>query len=537
MTTFDPHYYPYPSRRTCTYASRGMVATSQPLAAQAGLEMLKRGGNAVDAALAAAISLTVLEPTSNGIGGDLFALVWSGGKLHGLNGSGPAPQGLSIDVLKARGYQTIPTFGIVPLTVPGAPASWVELSRKLGRLPFAELFGPAIEYAEKGYPVSPTLGTLFEYEFTKYNKLEKGPEFEQLYTTFAPDGRYPVTGKSIRLPHHASTLRSIAQSNAKAFYHGELAEKIDAFVRQHGGFLTKEDLAAFAPEWVDPIHVRYRDYEVWEIPPNGQGMVALMALNVLNRLNITGRDQLDTYHKQIEAIKLAFADGLEYVTDNRNMRVSTADLLSDAYAEERAALICDMAHEPVPGQPPRGGTVYVAAADEEGQMISLIQSNYMGFGSGVVIPDTGIAMQNRAADFSLDDTKANALAPGKRTYHTIIPGFLTKGGEPVGPFGIMGAYMQPQGHVQLIMNTIDFHMNPQAALDAPRWQWKQGKTVDLEPGFPDHLAQALQRKGHHITRNLSSLSFGRGQIIWRNPDGQGYVGGTESRTDGHIAVW
>ena len=537
MATFDPHHYPNPSRRTCTYASRGMVATSQPLAAQAGLDMLKRGGNAIDAALAAAISLTVLEPTSNGIGGDLYALVWTEGKLHGLNGSGPAPQSLSIEALRSRGYQTMPQYGIVPLTVPGAPASWAELSRRFGKLPFAELFEPAIQYAERGFPVSATLGALFEYEFAKFNRMEKGPEFEPLYTTFAPGGRYPATGDYVTYPHHGETLRSIAESNAESFYRGGLAQKIDAFIRTHGGYLTADDLAAYKPEWVEPIKVHYRGYDVWEIPPNGQGIVALMALNVLKRLAVTSRDDVEMVHKQIEAVKLAFADGFEHVTDCAKMKVTPAELLSDAYAEERAALIGDKAREPLAGQPPRGGTVYIAAADEQGHMVSLIQSNYMGFGSGVVIPDTGIAIQNRAADFALDASKANALAPGKKSFHTIIPGFLTKDGEAVGPFGIMGGFMQPQGHVQLMMNLLDFHMNPQAALDAPRWQWKQGMTVELEPGFPAHIAQALQRKGHHILCSPSSLSFGRGQIILRNPAGRGFVGGTEPRTDGHIAVW
>ncbi|TVY08574.1 gamma-glutamyltransferase family protein [Paenibacillus cremeus] len=537
MVAFDPHYYPNASRRTCTYASRGMVATSQPLAAQAGLDILKRGGNAVDAAIATAISLTVLEPTSNGIGGDLYALVWMGGQLHGLNGSGTAPQALAIDAVKARGYEAMPMYGIVPLTVPGAPAAWVELSCRFGKLPFAALFEPAIEYAERGFPVSVTLGALYEYEFTKFNKMQKGPEFEHLYTTFAPDGRYPRTGDYIRYPDHAATLRKIAETRSEAFYRGELAERIDAYIREKGGFLTAADLAGYKPEWVEPIKVNYKGYDIWEIPPNGQGIVALMALNMLKRLPVTGRDDVEQYHRQIEAMKLAFTDGFEHVTDAPSMRVSTDSLLADAYAEERASTIGDMALEPKPGQPPKGGTVYVAAADGDGGMVSLIQSNYMGFGSGVVIPGTGIAMQNRAADFSLDAEKANALVAGKKSYHTIIPGFMTKDGEAVGPFGVMGGFMQPQGHVQLVMNTIDFHLNPQAALDAPRWQWKLGKTVELEPGFPDHIAQALQRKGHQIVRNPSSLSFGRGQIIWRDPVSGVLMGGTEQRTDGHIAAW
>lgn len=537
MVAFDPQYYPHSSRRTCTYAGKGMVATSQPLAAQAGLEILKRGGNAIDAAIATAISLTVLEPTSNGIGGDAYALVWTNGKLHGLNASGPAPEGLTIDALKERGYSAIPQYGIVPLTVPGAPSAWITLSRRFGKLPFKELFEPAIAYAEEGFPVSPTLGALFEYEFTKFNKMEKGEEFAHLYHTFAPNGKYPKTGDWVRYPHHAATLRSIAETETESFYRGELADQIDQYVREHNGFLTKNDLASYEPEWVEPIKVNYRGYDIWEIPPNGQGIVALMTLNMLKRFDFPARDNVMSYHRQIEAMKLAFSDGFKHITDAPAMKTSVSSLLSDSYGAQRAALIGEQAGGPLPGTPPQGGTVYVAAADGEGNMVSFIQSNYMGFGSGVVVPETGIALQNRGSDFSMNPEHANALVPGKKTYHTIIPGFMTKDGKAVGPFGVMGGFMQPQGHVQVVMNMIDFGLNPQAALDAPRWQWKEGKTVELEPGFPDHIAQALARAGHHVVRNTSSLSFGRGQIILRDPDNGVLIGGTEPRTDGHIAAW
>jgi gamma-glutamyltranspeptidase/glutathione hydrolase len=268
-------------------------------------------------------------------------------------------------------------------------------------------------------------------------------------------------------------------------------------------------------------------------------MVALMALNLLRgyEFDAGARDSVDTHHKQIEAMKLAFADGLHYITDRAHMKVSVDAMLSEAYAAERRALIGETAIMPAPGTPPQGGTVYVATADEEGNMVSFIQSNYMGFGSGVLVEGTGIALQNRGSDFSLDPAHANALAPGKKSYHTIIPGFLSKDGEPVGPFGVMGGYMQPQGHLQMVMNMVDFGLNPQAALDAPRWQWKEGKTIEVEPSFPDHLAQALVRRGHHIVRSAHPFNFGRGQIIWRNPESGVLVGGTEPRTDGHIAVW
>jgi gamma-glutamyltranspeptidase/glutathione hydrolase len=537
MFDFDALYYPYGSRRTAVYGRRGMVATSQPLAAQAGLDMLKRGGNAVDAAIAAAAALTVLEPTSNGIGGDAFALVWTGGKLHGLNASGPSPASLSIDAVRARGFPAMPKYGIVPITVPGAPAAWAELSARFGRLEFSELLEPAIRYAEEGYPMSATLEFLFGYEFTKFNAMEKGPEFAGLYSTFTRDGRLPKAGELWTFPDHGKTLRSIAASRAESMYRGELAAAIDGYVRAHGGFLTADDLAAYKPEWVDPISVPYRGYDVWEIPPNGHGMVALQALRMLEGFAFDARDSVETVHRQIEAMKLAFADGLHYITDPRDMKASVDGILSEAYAAERRALIGDTALTPAPGTPPQGGTVYVAAADGDGNVVSFIQSNYMGFGSGVVVEGTGIALQNRGGDFSLDPIHANALAPGKKSYHTIIPGFLTKGGEAVGAFGVMGGFMQPQGHVQVVMNTIDFGLNPQATLDAPRWQWREGKTIEVEPGFPDALAQALQRRGHNIVRAVHPFNFGRGQIVWRDPASGVLVGGTEPRTDGQVAVW
>jgi len=337
-------------------------------------------------------------------------------------------------------------------------------------------------------------------------------------------------------PGHAETLESIASSYAESFYRGELADKIDSFSKQYGGYITKEDLAAFQPEWVEPIGVNYRGYDVWEIPPNGQGIIALMALNILKGFEFNEKDSVDTYHKHMEAMKLAFIDGQKYVTDISKMDVKVEQLLSQAYGEQRRSLIGESALMPEPGNPPRGGTVYLAAADSEGNMVSFIQSNYMGFGSGLVVPGTGISLQNRGHNFSLNPEDANCLEPGKKTYHTIIPGFLTKDGKPVGPFGVMGGFMQPQGHMQVITNTIDFGLNPQAALDAPRWQWTEGKTIEVENSFPAHIAQALARKGHNIKVALDGGGFGRGQIIWVNEDGV-LMGGTESRTDGCVAAW
>ncbi|TDT56520.1 gamma-glutamyltransferase family protein [Fonticella tunisiensis] len=534
---FDVTSYPYPSRRNVMYAKKGMVATSHPLAAQAGLDILKKGGNAIDAAIAAAACLTVVEPTSNGIGGDAFAIVWVNNKLYGLNSSGPAPKGISIERLKKDGYDEIPKFGWVPVTVPGIPAAWAELSKKFGRLPLTEVLSPAIEYAENGYPVSVGCAKLWEKAAVNvYGQFKNMEEFKYWFKTFAPYGRTLGVGEVWKSKDHARTLGMIAETNGEAFYKGEIAERIDRFSRETGGYIRKEDLEGYKPEWVEPISVNYRGYDVWELPPNGQGLVALLALNILRGFEFNSKDTVDTYHKQLEAIKLAFADGQKYITDPLKMKVKIEDLLSEEYGERRRKLIGERAEMPCHGEPDKGGTVYLAAADGEGNMVSYIQSNYMGFGSGVVIPETGIALQNRGYNFSLDPEHDNCLEPGKRTYHTIIPGFLTKDNKAVGPFGVMGGFMQPQGHVQVIMNTIDFKLNPQSALDAPRWQWIKGKTVEMERGIPQHIAQALADLGHDIRYSVGFTQFGRGQIIWRNDDGV-LVGGTEPRTDGTLAIW
>ncbi|WP_307151615.1 gamma-glutamyltransferase family protein [Robertmurraya andreesenii] len=514
-----------------------MVATSQPLAAQAGLDILKKGGNAIDAAIATAAMLTVVEPTSNGIGGDAFALVWTKGELHGLNGSGPAPKSISIDAVKERGFDEMPTYGWLPVTVPGAPSAWAELSKRFGKLSLKEVLQPAIDYAENGFPLTPILGRYWGIAYKRFKELLTGEEFQHWFDIFAPHGRAPKVGEVWKSEGHAATLRSIAETNGESFYRGELAEKIDAFSKKYNGFLTKEDLADYKAEWVQPIKVNYRGYDVWEIPPNGQGLVALLALNIVQGYDFHTRDFVDTYHKQIEAMKLAFTDGKAFITDLKEMKLTVDELLSEAYAVSRRNEITEEAILPNPYQPPSGGTVYLATADGEGNMVSFIQSNYMGFGSGLVVPGTGIALQNRGRDFFLDPEHHNALQPGKKTYHTIIPGFLTKGSEAIGPFGVMGGYMQPQGHMQVIMNTIDFHLNPQAALDAPRWQWVGEKKIQVEPHFPNHLAQALARKGHQVEMSVDTGGFGRGQIIWRDPDTGVLIGGTEARTDGSIAVW
>jgi gamma-glutamyltranspeptidase / glutathione hydrolase len=534
---FDHLYNPYSAQRHTTFGKKGMVATSQPLAAQAGLDILKKGGNAIDAAIATAAALTVVEPTSNGIGGDAFALVWVKGELHGLNGSGPAPKSISIEKLRDQGIEKIPTYGVIPVTVPGVPAAWAALSERFGKLPLEEVLRPAITLAEEGFPISPILGKFWNIAYEKFKKQLTAPEFAEWFKTFVPNGKVPGIGDVWSSKAHAETLRSIGATNAESFYRGELAEKIASFMDEHNGYLSLEDLKDYKVEWVNPISTNYRGYDVWEIPPNGQGMVALMALNIARGFDFTTKDDVNTYHKQIEAMKLAFTDGKTFITDSEYMNMDVNELLSEQYAASRRELICEKAIEPESYTPPKGGTVYLAAADGEGNMISFIQSNYMGFGSGIVIPDTGIALQNRGHDFSLDPEHPNSLKPGKRTYHTIIPGFLTKDGEAIGPFGVMGGYMQPQGHAQVVMNTVDFLLNPQSTLDAPRWQWMEGKAVLVEPHFPNHIAQALARKGHQIQVATDCSSFGRGQIIWRDPNTGVLMGGTESRTDGAIAVW
>lgn len=533
---FDALSYPYGSQRTVVYGRRGMVATSQPLAAQAGLEVLKRGGNAIDAAIATAAALTVVEPTSNGIGGDAFAIIWAKGKLHGLNASGSAPKSISIEALKESGYTEIPKFGFVPVTVPGVPGAWVELSKSFGRLPLIEVLEPAIKYAMEGFPVSPTTGKYWAKAYDTYKKNLKGEEFEEWFKTFAPKGRAPYVGEIWSSKGHGETLRKIGESYGVDFYKGEIADKIDAFSRKHGGFIRKADLLDFKVDWVEPVSVNYKGYDVWELPPNGQGIVALMALNLLKGFSFEERENVDTYHKQIEAIKLAFADGHRYITDSIKMKVKVSDLLSESYREERRGLISAKASIPEAGTPSKGGTVYLAAADGEGKMISFIQSNYMGFGSGLVVPGTGISLQNRGHNFSFDINHDNCLEGGKKTYHTIIPGFLTKDNKPIGPFGVMGGFMQPQGHLQVIMNTIDFKMNPQAALDAPRWHWSKGKTVELEKTISLEISNSLKNLGHEVEIQEDSGVFGRGQIIWRNEEGV-LCGGTEARADGTIAAW
>jgi gamma-glutamyltranspeptidase/glutathione hydrolase len=531
-------YIPYPtanygSRRQPVYAANGMVATSQPLAAQAGLAVLQRGGNAVDAAVATAVTLTVVEPASCGMGGDAFALVWDGAKLHGLNGSGRAPQSLSADTVIKQGHEEMPGKGWLPVTVPGAPAAWRDLHQRFGRLPFAELFATAVTYAEAGYPISPISQYDWQWAEIKMRQALTADEFANWAATFMRDGRPPHVGELWRSPEMARSLRHIAETGAEAFYRGELAESIINFAKQTGGFLHADDLATHSSTWVEPIHTNYRGYDVWEIPPNGQGLAALIALNILEGFDLAGtpRESVESYHWQVEAMKLAFADAQRYIADPEQADVPTEALLSKAYAADRRKRIGDKAGLPEPGDPLQGGTAYLCVVDRDGMMVSLIESTFNSFGSGIVVPGTGIALQNRGKGFSLEKGHRNALVGGKRPYHTIIPGFLTQDGQPVGPFGVMGGHMQPQGHVQMMVNTIDYGLNPQASLDATRWFWWQGREIKLEPAVDPTIVAGLRDRGHAVEVDSDVDVFGNGQIIWRLESGA-YVAGSDGRTDG-----
>jgi len=521
---------PYDSRRAPIFA-RNMVATSQPLASQAGLEMLRKGGNA---AVATAVALTVVEPTSNGIGSDAFALVWAGGGLHGLNASGRSPASLSPD--RFEGMDRIPFYGWDGVTTPGAVSAWVELAARHGSLPLTTLFEPAIRYAREGFLVSPEIAYYWGLTARRFT----GERFGAWRETFTRDGRAPGIGELFRSEDHARTLERIAATEGEAFYRGELAERIHEASVAGGGALRKSDLAAHEPEWVRPISIDYHGYVLNEIPPNGQGLAALMMLGILRHLDVQEHpvDSPESLHLQFEAMKLAFADGHRYIADPDWMDVEVAALLDDGYLRERARLVDrSRAQDFDHGTPKPGGTIYLTAADAEGNMVSYIQSNYTGFGSGMVAPGTGIALQNRGCCFTLEEGHPNRVGPSKRPYHTIIPGFVTRrdaaGNEsPLMSFGVMGGFMQPQGHAQVVIRMADYRQNPQAALDAPRWQVDEGKRVVIEPGFDGATYDALREMGHELrVADRKSASHGRGQIIYLL-ENDGYVAGSDQRCDG-----
>ncbi|CAB3851755.1 Glutathione hydrolase-like YwrD proenzyme [Achromobacter insuavis] len=524
-TSFD-WSFPYASRKMPVLAANA-VATSQPLAAQAGLRMLLAGGNAVDSAIATAIALTVVEPVMNGIGGDMFALVWHEGKLHGLNSSGCSPAAWTPEYFAGR--EAMPGTGWGTVTVPGQVAGWKALSDRFGKLPFAQLFEPAIAYAEHGFAVSPTIARQWAAQMPK---LAREPGFAE---AFLPQGRAPQAGEWWRFPDQARTLRDIAESGGDSFYRGALANKIADFAARTGGALTADDLDQHRPEWVEPISQSFRGYQLHEIPPSGQGISALMALGMLEQFDLEsmGRDSADYYHVSIEAMKLAFADLHQHVADPRHMRTDARALLDPAYLAERARLISmDRAAVPVAGTPATGGTVYLTAADAAGTMVSFIQSNYHGFGSGVVVPGTGISLHNRGLNFVLTPGHANQVGPRKKPMHTIIPAFITRGGEPLMSFGVMGGSMQAQGHLQMVTRLAAFGQNPQAMSDAPRFRVEKGPVVNVEAHLPADVVDALRQRGHNVAvAPADSLEFGSAQLICRLPQG-GYVAASDSRRDG-----
>lgn len=542
MPEFDPRSYAYPSRRNVVYARKAMACTSIPQGAQIGLDVMKAGGNAVDAAVAMAVAMPLLEPTSNGLGSDCFALVWveAEKKLYGLNASGVAPAALSAALVRELGHQTMPQAGWIPTMVPGAPAGWAELNRRFGTKPLPQLFAPAISAAREGVPVQVNLEPMWEEDARRIAAaMERDPSPHAYWWErfMKPDGTPYRAGDVFRWEEYAQTLEELAATGCESYYRGPLMEQIVAFSRATGGYFCEDDFRNYKPEWVEPISTDYKGYTVCEIPPNGHGITVLMALNLLKGLKLSDqKDCADTYHKILESIKLAFADTRTYVADPRYMRTRVEDLLSEEYAARRRALISEQALTPEAGDPSCGGTIYLCTADPQGNMVSFIQSNYTTFGAGVAIPGTGISLQNRGANFSLDEGSDNCLAGGKRSYHTIIPGFLMRDGEAVGPFGVMGAFMQPQGHVLVVVNTVDYHMNPQEALDAPRIQWTGGKHIQLEREVPAHIVQDLARRGHEVEIVNSNLHMGRGQIIWKTENGL-YIGGTEPRCDGTVAAW
>ena len=541
MFPFDVTQNRQPKTQYPIFASNGIVATSQYLAAQAGLSMLERGGNAIDAAVATAIALTVVEPTSNGIGGDAFAIVLFDGQLYGLNSSGYAPENLSAEVLKRDGLKEIPRYGPIPVTVPGAPFAWKALHRRFGRLPFETLFQPAVDYAQNGYPVSVLTGKGWEKACQTYRRQSDSSLFKEWFRIFAPSGRAPHPGERWGSGDHAETLKELAQTGTESFYTGRLSHEIVRCVRAFGGYLEASDLANFRPEWVEPLRVDFRGYTVWELPPNGQGIVALIALGLLERLPLESFSVAQRTHFSIEAVKHAFQIALEKIGEPRSMPDDPRFYLDKGSLDEGSKhLSLGSVSDPADASQP-GGTVYLCTADRSGNMVSYIQSNYMGFGSGLVVPGTGIALHNRGCNFSLQSGHPNCLRGKHRPYHTIIPGFLSRGNEWVGPFGVMGGFMQPQGHTQLLLKLLLEKEQPMDALNAPRWQWMKGRSVTFEEPCDAGVLKELTGMGHQIEMVPSSALFGRGQVIWRTAYADGappvYCGGTDGRSDGCVAAY
>lgn len=515
---------PYPSNRSPVFA-RNIVASSQPLAVESGINMLRQGGNAVDAAIATAITLTVVEPNNNGIGSDAFALVHDGTALHGLNASGRSPA----DLLSARfaGRSRVPTLGWDAVTVPGAVSAWVELSRRFGKLPFDTLFVDAIRYARDGFQVGPKSGYFWHHAMQRFNR------FDAFMKTFSIDGRAPGIGERMRLPDHAQSLAAIAKTQGEAFYRGELAQKMAADAALHGAAMKLEDFANHRADWVTPISMTGFGAELHEIPPNGQGLMALIALGVLKHVHDESLplDEAASIHLQIESQRIAYSIIERHLADIQHMQTSVDALLDETYLKTLASGINP--EKAASGSTHLGtspDTVYLTAADENGLMISMIQSNFRGFGSGIVVPGTGISLQNRGSGFVLEEGHPNQVGPGKRPYQTIIPGFVTQNGAPAMSFGVMGGHMQAQGHLQMLLRVMHYQQNPQAASDAPRWYVFEDGRVALEAGFKPSVISELERFGHHLVLDEAEHLFGGAQLIVKTDDG--YCAGSDHRKEG-----
>jgi len=532
--------------RSEVIAQNGMVASSHPLATQIGIEILKNGGNAIDAAISVNAALGLMEPTGCGIGGDLFAIVWDPKtkKLHGLNASGPSPQSLSLDYFLDNDYEGIPFYGALPVSVPGTVAGWFALHRKFGNLSMDQILSPAIQYAEKGFPLTELIAYYMERSVKRFIKSNY-PNIKETY--LQPNGgKLPVEGEIFKNPLLAKTYKTIANNGEQGFYSGTIARAIADEVQQQGGFLTTEDLSAFKVEWIDPVSINYRGYDVWELPPNGQGIAALQMLKILEGFDFSEIDFGSSEHLHLftEAKKLAFEDRAKFYADMAFAKVPMKTLLSDAYADLRRALIQDRASMYAAGQISAGETIYMTVADKEGYMVSLIQSNYYGMGSGVVPEGVGFMLQNRGALFSLDENHANVYAPGKRPFHTIIPAFVTKDGVPFLSFGVMGGDFQPQGHSQIVMNVIDFGMNIQEAGDAPRWDHqgsssprgnkaKNSGKIRVESGISYETIRQLMARGHDV--GFATGIYGGYQAILWDAKNKVYRGASESRKDGQVS--
>lgn len=530
--------------RSEVIAVHGMAATSQPLATQIALDILKEGGNAIDAAIAANAALGLMEPTGNGIGGDLFAIIWDAKtqKLYGLNASGRSPKSLTLEYFKQNGYSKVPSHGPLSVSVPGCVDGWFEMHKKFGSMKMTDILKPAIDYAREGFPVS----ELIAYYWNSNSRFLK--DFAGFKEIYMPNGNAPQKGEIFKNPYLANTLEKIANGGRDVFYKGEIARKIDEYMKRQGGFLSYDDLASHTSEWIEPVSTNYRGYDVWELPPNGQGIAALQILNILEQYDIAsmGFGSAEYLHVLIEAKKLAFEDRAKYYADPSFANVPVEQLISKEYALKRKELINPnrAARSYTPGELEQGNTIYMTVADQYGNMVSLIQSNYRGMGSGMTPEGLGFVIQDRGEMFTLEEGHANCFAPGKRPFHTIIPAFVTKDGKPFMSFGVMGGAMQPQGHVQIVVNMIDFGMNIQEAGDAPRMQhlgsseptgekMTDGGTLVLESGFDYEVIRELMKKGHKIAYDLGGYG-GYQAILWDEKNGV-YYGASESRKDGQAA--